>query len=283
MSLRKPVVAGYFYEGVKESLIKRIEWSFTHELGPGTLPRPSEVRSKESLGFVVPHAGYVYSGPIAAHSYARMALEGRPDTFIILGPNHAGVGEVVSVWDEGWWETPLGRVSVDEELAKEVTKNSQYARADKLAHYDEHSIEVQLPFLQYLFREVNIVPIAITYQIPEVSKDLATSISKSVAELGKDVVLIASTDLTHYVPHESAVKKDQLVLEKVRELDPEGLFNVVTRRYITMCGVAPVMTLLYYAGLSRSPGVEVLKYATSGDVSGDKSHVVGYSAIRVLR
>lgn len=283
MSLRKPVAAGYFYEGVKESLIKRIEWSFTHKLGPGTLPKPSEVRSKESLGFVVPHAGYVYSGPIAAHSYARMALEGRPDTFIILGPNHAGVGETVSVWDEGGWETPLGHVSVDEDLAKEVIKNSQYARPDKLVHYDEHSIEVQLPFLQYLFREVNIVPIAITYQIPEVSKDLAMSISKSVAELGKDVVLIASTDLTHYVPHESAIKKDQLILEKVRALDPEGLFDVVTRRYITMCGVAPVMTLLYYASLSRSPGVEILKYATSGEVSGDKSHVVGYSAIRVLK
>ncbi|MEM2004903.1 MAG: AmmeMemoRadiSam system protein B [Zestosphaera sp.] len=283
MSLRKAAVAGYFYEGKREELIRRIEWAYTHSPGPGVLPRVSDTRNKESLGFIVPHAGYVYSGPVAAHSYAKMASEGRPDVFVMLGPNHTGVGEAVSVWDEGAWETPLGRVDVDVELARRVIENSQYARSDKLAHYEEHSIEVQLPFLQHLFRDVKIVPISIMYQVPEVAKDLATAILKSVTQLGRDAVIISTTDLTHYEPHENAIRKDQLVLDRIKALDPEGLFEVVLRRNISMCGVAPVMTLLLYANLSKSSGAEILKYATSGDISGDKSLVVGYSSIRILK
>jgi len=283
MSVRRPAVAGYFYEGRRESLIKQIEWAFTHKLGPGHIPRVSEVRSKESIGFVVPHAGYIYSGPIAAHSYARLASEGKPEVFVLLGPNHTGAGEAVSVWSEGAWETPLGRANVDVDLAKEIISNSRYARPDKLAHYEEHSIEVQIPFLQYLFKDVSIVPIAIMYQVPEISEDLAASIFKASSKLGRDVVVIASTDLTHYEPHERAVEKDKIVLDKIKSLDPVGLFDVVLRKNISMCGVAPVMTLLYYAKLSGSSGAEVLKYGTSGDVSGDKSLVVGYSAVRILK
>ncbi|MEM4428123.1 MAG: AmmeMemoRadiSam system protein B [Zestosphaera sp.] len=281
--LRKPVVAGYFYEGRRESLIKQIEWAFTHKHGPGFIPKVSEVRSKESIGFVVPHAGYIYSGPVVAHSYAKLASEGKPDVFILLGPNHTGAGEIVSVWDEGVWETPLGHAIIDADLAKEIISNSQYARPDKQAHYEEHSLEVQIPFLQYLFKDVSIVPISIMYQVPEISEDLAASIFKASSKLGRDVVVIASTDLTHYEPHDRAAEKDKTVLDKIKSLDPKGLFDVVLRKNITMCGVAPVMTLLYYAILSGSSGVEVLKYATSGDVSGDKSLVVGYSAIRILK
>ncbi|MEM1786221.1 MAG: AmmeMemoRadiSam system protein B, partial [Zestosphaera sp.] len=274
MSIRKPVVAGYFYGGRRESLIKQIEWAFTHKHGPGFIPKVSEVRSKESIGFVVPHAGYIYSGPVAAHSYAKLASEGKPDVFILLGPNHTGAGEIVSVWDEGVWETPLGHAIIDADLAKEIISNSQYARPDKQAHYEEHSLEVQIPFLQYLFKDVSIVPISIMYQVPEISEDLAASIFKASSKLGRDVVVIASTDLTHYEPHDRAAEKDKTVLDKIKSLDPKGLFDVVLRKNITMCGVAPVMTLLYYAILSDSSGVEVLKYATSGDVSGDKSLVV---------
>jgi len=283
MSVRKPVVAGYFYEGRKESLIKQIEWAFTHKLGPGYIPRVSEERNRESIGFVVPHAGYIYSGPIAAHSYARLASEGKPDVFVLLGPNHTGAGEAVSVWSEGAWETPLGYANIDVDLAKEIISNSRYARPDKLAHYEEHSIEVQIPFLQYLFKDVSIVPISIMYQVPEISEDLATSIFKASSKLGRDAVVIASTDLTHYEPHERAVEKDKVVLDKIKSLDPVGLFDVVLRKNISMCGVAPVMTLLYYAKLSGSSGAEVLKYGTSGDVSGDKTLVVGYSAVRILK
>lgn len=283
MSLRRPAVSGYFYEGKEEALIRRIEWTYTHGLGPGALPKVSEARVKESLGFIVPHAGYIYSGPVAAHSYARIASEGKPDVFVVLGPNHTGLGEAVSVWDEGAWETPLGHVNVDAELARNIVKNSRYARLDKLAHYEEHSIEVQLPFLQYLFKDVKIVPITIMYQVPEVANDLAIAISKSLAEMNRDAVIISTTDLSHYEPHENAVEKDRLVLDKIKALDPEGLFEVVTRRNISMCGVAPVMTLLYYANLNKSSGAEILKYATSGDVSGDRSLVVGYAAARILK
>lgn len=283
MSLRRPVVSGYFYEDKKEALVKRVEWSYMHGLGPGALPRTSEVRVKESLGFIAPHAGYIYSGPVAAHSYARIAAEGKPEVFVILGPNHTGLGEAVSVWDEGPWETPLGRVEVDTGLARNILKNSRYARPDKLAHYEEHSIEVQLPFLQHLFKDVKIVPITVMYQVSEVAKDLAIAISKSVAEMNRDVVIISTTDLSHYEPYENAVEKDRLVLDKIKALDPEGLFEVVTRRNISMCGVAPVMTLLYYANLNKSSGAEILKYATSGDTSGDKSFVVGYAAARIIK
>ncbi|MGC8974850.1 MAG: AmmeMemoRadiSam system protein B [Thermoprotei archaeon] len=283
MSIRRPAVAGYFYESGKESLIRQIEWAFTHVHGPGFIPRVSEVRNMESIGFVVPHAGYIYSGPVAAHSYAKLASEGRPDVFVLLGPNHTGVGEAVSVWDEGAWETPLGRAIIDADLAREIISNSQYAKPDKLAHYEEHSIEVQIPFLQYLFKDVTIVPITIMYQVPEISEDLATSIFKASSKLGRDLVVIASTDLTHYEPHSRATEKDRAVIDKIKSLDPRGLFEVVLRKNVSMCGVAPVMTLLYYAKLSGSSGVEVLKYATSGDISGDKSSVVGYSAIRILK
>jgi hypothetical protein len=279
---RKPAAAGLFYEADPNSLRKRIDWCFTHSLGPGKTPSISSSRQKKSLGFQVPHAGYMYSGPIAAYTYAKIADEGKPDTFIIIGPNHTGFGSAVSVYPSGKWLTPFGEVEIDEELASEIISNSRFAEADTVAHAQEHSIEVQLPFIQYLFKTLRFVPIALLYQTPEVSKDIADAIVKAIEKLGRDVIILASSDMTHYEPHEVAVKKDNLAIDRIIDLDPDGLYKVVVSYEVSMCGVGPVMALLYFAKALGGTKGELLKYATSGDISGDKSAVVGYASVRVF-
>jgi len=279
---RGPAVAGQFYEADPELLRKRIEWAFLHELGPGQIPKVSGSRIRESIGYVVPHAGYVYSGPVAAHAYLNIASEGMPETVIILAPNHTGYGSAVAVYPEGVWITPLGEIKVDEELAEEVVNNSVFAKLDAGAHEYEHSIEVQLPFLQYLFGDgIRIVPISMMYQTPEAAKDMADAISAALESVKRDVIVIASSDMTHYEPHELAVKKDKLALEAILELNAEKLYRVIMNNDISMCGYGPVMTLINYARHVGAKGAELLKYATSGDVSGEKSWVVGYAAVRV--
>jgi len=282
--VREPVFAGQFYDSDPQELKERIEWCFRHPFGPGGMPEPSKERRPESLGFMVPHAGYVYSGPVAAHSYYIIAKEGMPETFILIGPNHTGLGASVAVWPDGQWRTPLGSVRVDEELAEGILKASRFAKADTAAHEQEHSLEVQLPFLQYMFGEdFRIVPIAMLYQTPETAKDLGNAIVKAIRELGRDTVIIASSDMTHYEPHELAVKKDELALEKITSLDPEGLYSTVIDKDISMCGVGPVMTLIYVAKELGYGKAEVLKHATSGDITGEKAWVVGYAAVRIYR
>ncbi len=284
MGVRKrfPAVAGMYYEARPEALRARIEWAFRHRVGPGELPRPSPVRRRESVGFLVPHAGYMFSGPVAAHAYYRMALEGKAETYVIVGPNHTGLGTLVSVYPRGVWVTPLGEVEVDDELARAIVEASSYADADEKAHLYEHSVEVQLPFLQYLFNaRFRIVAIAMWDQSPEAARDLAYAIKGAAERLGRDVTLISTSDLTHYEPHETAVEKDRSVLEAMKTMDPEAVARAVAENDVSMCGVGPVMTLLYYAKLVGAKHVEILKYATTGDVTGDRSSVVGYAAVRV--
>jgi AmmeMemoRadiSam system protein B len=279
---RRPAVAGHFYPADKEELIKAIESSFLHPIGPGRLPEPSGVRRRLSIGYVVPHAGYMYSGPVAAHSYYSLAFEGPPETIIIIGPNHQGFGSLVATCGESVWETPLGLVEVDYDFVKELVGRSKYLDIDYRAHLFEHSVEVQIPFLQYIFdSKFKIVPIVLLHQTPEVSLDLANAIYETVKELGTDYVLLASSDFTHYEPHEVAVKKDSIALENIRRLDVDGLFASIEKYNITMCGPGAVGTLLYLGRKEGARGAEVLKYATSGDVTGDKAAVVGYAAVRV--
>ncbi len=281
MKIRYPVVAGYFYERDPELLKNQIKESFLHFLGPGSLPTTSDVRNKLSIGFVSPHAGYMYSGPIAAHAYYALAREGKPDTIVIAGPNHTGLGVGVSVMVEGIWKTPLGDAPIDSELAKAIVKFSEYAAPDELAHLEEHSVEVQIPFLQYIFGDIRIVPIVLMLQTPSIAKDLAEAVYNASEKLNRDIVFIASTDFSHYVPHEIAYKRDSLAIERILDIDPEGLYNVIEKYDISMCGPGPVMTLLYLARIYGVTRAELLKYATSGDVTGDKSLVVGYASIRV--
>ncbi len=278
---RYPAVAGMFYEADPSRLVSQIEWCFTHPLGPGKLPSKEHGTERTSIGFVVPHAGYMYSGPIAAHAYYHLSKEKAPDTFVILGPNHTGLGTPVSVMVKGSWVTPLGEAVIDEELAFHIVREASTADMDDRAHTFEHSIEVQLPFLQYVFGEVKFVPIVIMLQTIEVARDLAEGILQAADRLGRDVVILASSDMTHYEPYERAKKKDALAIRMIEAVDPEGLFKVIEENDITMCGPGPVMTLLYVARLLGAKRAELLAYATSGDVTGDKSAVVGYASIRV--
>ncbi|MEM0173153.1 MAG: AmmeMemoRadiSam system protein B [Sulfolobaceae archaeon] len=278
---RSPAVAGTFYELSANRLRKQIEWCFTHPLGPGSIPQVSQKKEKrENMFFIVPHAGYIYSGPVAAHSYYYLANEGKPDTVIILGPNHTGLGSMVSAWPEGEWDTPLGSVSIDKELLLELVKETEIIDLEIKAHIYEHSIEVQIPFLQYFFgSDFKIVPIAIMMQTPEVAEALADGISKIIQKSKKDIVVLASSDLNHYDPHDITVKKDELAIQEILKLDYKGLYRVVEEKDVTACGYGPIMTVLILAKkFNKKP--YILKHATSGDTSGDKSSVVGYLSVR---
>lgn len=152
---RRPAVAGSFYEDDPDALRKRVEWSFYHPVGPGSLPQIGKATQRDNSIFIVPHAGYIYSGPVAAHSYYHLVKEGKPDLLIILGPNHTGYGSQVSIWPGGEWDTPLGSAQVDSKLVKELVSLSEVIDMDEKAHIYEHSIEVQVPFLQYFFDKIS--------------------------------------------------------------------------------------------------------------------------------
>ncbi|QIW24858.1 AmmeMemoRadiSam system protein B [Sulfolobus sp. S-194] len=280
--IRLPAVAGAFYEGEEDKLKKQIEWSFLHPLGPGKIPQvPSQKGKRNNLFFIVPHAGYIYSGPVAAHSYYYLASEGKPDVVIILGPNHTGLGSYVSLWPKGKWKTPLGEIEIDEQIAMDLVRESEVIDIDEKAHLYEHSIEVQVPFLQYFFdSKTKIVPIVIMMQTPEISEYLAEGITKIMQKYrDKDIIVIASSDMNHYEPHEKTIEKDNMAIEKIVNLDYKGLFNVVEEKDVTACGFGPMMTVLILAKkFNKKP--YVLKHATSGDTFGDKSSVVGYLSVR---
>ncbi|WP_088899901.1 AmmeMemoRadiSam system protein B [Sulfolobus acidocaldarius] len=280
--IRIPAVAGSFYEADPVRLRKQIEWSFLHDLGPKSLPSVPQNKppQRSNRFFVVPHAGYMYSGPVAAHAYYHLSLEGSPDTVIILGPNHTGLGSYVSIWHKGKWKTPLGEVSVDDEISLELVKLTEIIDIDERAHLYEHSIEVQIPFLQYLFgQNFKIVPIVIMMQTPDVAESLAEGIYKLVSSGKKDIVVLASSDLNNYEPHDKTIEKDNLAIDEIQKLDYKGLFRVVEEKDVTACGYGPIMTVLILAKkLGKKP--YVLRHATSGDTSGDKSSVVGYLSVR---
>ncbi len=280
---RYPVVAGYFYPKEADELKKMIKSLFSHPLGPGKEPLLSTSRRKNTVGYIAPHAGYIYSGPIAAHVYYSMAKDGVPDTIVIIGTNHTGLGSLVSIYPSGEWITPLGSLKVDQELAKKISEYSEIAELDVDAHIQEHSIEVQLPFIQYIYgNKISIVPIVLGLHSVDAARDLANSIKKAVDTIGRDVILIASSDFNHYDPYDITKEKDMKAIEKILELDTEGFYQVIVDEHITVCGPGGIMTLIEYTKLMKGKKhhAELLKYANSGDVSGDKSTVVGYAAIR---
>ncbi len=283
---RYPVVAGYFYPSDPDKLVDIIKKSFLHPIGPGKLPVVAKSRDKNTYGYVSPHAGYIYSGPVAAHVYYDLARTGRPETLVILGTNHTGIGALVSVYPAGKWITPLGELEVDEELARGIVTNSKFAELDTDAHVEEHSIEVQLPFIQYIYGDkVKIAPIVIGLHTPEVAKDLARSIYDASISTSRDIVLIASSDFNHYDPHDITVKKDQLALERILMLDTEGFHKVIIDENVTVCGPGAIMTVMEYTKLlaGENASVELLKHATSGDTSGMRDSVVGYAAIKFYK
>jgi len=288
--IRKPTVAGLFYDNNPENLKKNIEGCFKHKLGPGEIPKLGVSRDFKKFenknqtnsqqlniyGSVVPHAGYSYSGAVAAHAYYKIVENGYPETFVILCPNHTGLGTAVSIFNEGKWNTPLGDVEIDEEFANNMILNSKFIDSDTSAHIKEHSCEVHLPFLQYFSSDFKIVPVVMWMQDMETSVDIAESIVKTAKNLKRSICIIASTDLTHYESKSIAEKKDKLVLDAINRMDEFALLNSVENHRITMCGYGPTISTINASRVLGSKKGEVLKYATSGDISGDLSSVVGY-------
>jgi AmmeMemoRadiSam system protein B len=280
LSVRRPVVAGAFYPAQPDRLRQQIEQCFNHQRGPGRLP--GETRTERTIHSVVcPHAGYVYSGPAAAHCYLALAEQEKPETVIVIGPNHTGWGTPVSMMGEGSWETPLGRVPLDTALAKEILEQSEIIDYDHTAFQREHSVEVQVPFLQYIYRDFKLVPICMGYQDLETSREVGEAIHRATE--GKDTLVIASTDLTHQERQESANRKDRLVIEAILEMDEEKLQRVVREHRITTCGYGPVSAALVASKLAVAGNAELLSYYTSGDIIGDYSAVVGYAALKITR
>jgi len=289
--VRKPAVAGQFYDGDDDSLQKTLENCFKNSRGPGEIPSISE-GNKNILGLVVPHAGFIYSGEIAAHSYYELANNGFADTFIILGPNHTGMGSGVSIMTEGFWETPLGRVTINKNLAENLCTG--IIDKDPDAHVHEHSIEVQIPFLQYIAKskDFDFVPICMSMQDIETTLEIGEIIARAIEKSDKKVVIIASSDFSHVgfnymsMPPENvrvdeyAKKQDELAIEKILKLDAEGLIKTVQENNITMCGYGPVGSMITACKKLNAKKAELLKYGTSYEVHPSTS-CVGYGAISV--
>jgi AmmeMemoRadiSam system protein B len=277
MKIRKPAVAGMFYSDTARELEEQLEWCYKHELGPGAIPRVNSKGPREIVAIVAPHAGYYYSGPVAAHAYKELADDGIFDTVVILGPNHTGYGYPVSLWVGDGWDTPLGEIEINEKLAQRLL--GQVIKADETAHVHEHSIEVQLPWLQHLYKKVKIVPITMLAQ------DIKTArmVGKAISQAGDDLIIIASSDFTHYEPHSVAMEQDSSVIEAIVALDEEELYKRCESLNCTMCGYGPVASAIVAAKEMKADRASLLQYATSGDTSGDFSRVVGYGSIVIRR
>jgi len=279
-TIRRPAVAGYFYELNKERLLKQIEDCFKGPFGPGSLPEVKREGEGKILALVVPHAGYIYSGQAAAHAYYALAQDGKPKRIVIIGPNHRALGAEVAIFARGEWQTPLGNVPIDEELAREILANSDIVKDDPVAHLYEHSIEVQLPFLQYLFgNDFSFVPIAVYNQTLPVGIHLGNVLAEVLS--GEKAVVIASTDLTHYEAKAVANEKDRMVIECVKSLDETELYLNIGRHQITMCGPAGVASAIVFGKKRGAKGGVLYKYYTSGDIIGDMLEVVGYASIGI--
>lgn len=262
--LRQPAVAGRFYPGRAELLHLTLE-----KLLPA-------VDSVPALGAMVPHAGYVYSGAIAGATFARLTI---PKSIVLIGPNHHGLGPAASLFADGSWLSPLGESPIDVSLAQQLLVRCPLLEADTLAHHLEHSLEVQLPFIQSRAPSTKLVPICLGHlSLPQLL-ELGSGIGAVLASTPGETLLVASSDMTHYEPGATARRKDLGALEFVLSLDPEGLYHHVRQEQITMCGVLPTVVMLVAAKVLGASRAELVQYGNSGDVTGDQSEVVGYAGV----
>jgi AmmeMemoRadiSam system protein B len=276
MTVRRPAVAGSFYPDDPKDLKALIRDSYTHPLGPGSLPPLAEERHGV-LACISPHAGYIYSGPVAAHSYLWLSSLRRPELVVIVGPNHYGVGSGISTFREGEWATPLGNVRVDAEAARRIVELTGLVDFDPESQRREHSLEVQIPFLQELYHTFKILPICLAFQDMDTARELGKGLS--VLLKGRDAVLIASSDLTHYEPAKVAREKDTALLETVLRLDIEAFYSVLEEKRVTACGYGAIGAVMEASRLLGFKRGELHKYASSGDTTGDNDAVVGYPSV----
>ncbi len=277
VAIREPHVAGQFYAGTRESLIKQVESAFLHRLGPQELPQGEPEYMRNIKAIVSPHAGYIYSGHIAAHGYLELFKDGKPEHIVILGPNHTGIGEGVAISDLAW-RTPLGIVEPDFEIIDELAEHHIFS-IDNSAHAWEHSIEVQLPFLQYIFGDFQFTAIC----IKNINFEVVSIVGEVLADLSKekDILVIASSDFTHFESAESARKKDMPAINLINNLDAAGFHSYVVQNNVSICGLGPITAALSFAKSSGATKGNLLKYANSGDVSGDHRNVVAYASIKI--
>jgi AmmeMemoRadiSam system protein B len=264
---RSPIASGSFYPGNKEELESALK----------ILMEDCPQRQK-ALGVISPHAGYVYSGRVMGSVFSRIEV---PNTVVILAPNHTGLGTPFSVWPEGSWRTPLGDVSIDEELVNEILNRCELLEKDEAAHQNEHSAEVILPFLQYRNPQVKIVVIVVRSGNFENLSAVGKSIGDAIKTTNPDVLVVASSDMTHYETQQSADKKDKSAIAEIVALREEGLYRVVREQDISMCGVSPVISMMVCSKERDAAKAELIKYETSGDTTGDYDSVVGYAGLIV--
>ena len=266
--VRQPVVADRFYPGGEDPLRKEV----MNYIGP-------DRGSDRAIGAVMPHAGYIYSGSIAGQTTAAIPI---PRNVIILGPNHTGKGPAVSIFPAGSWRMPFGDVPVNEPLAEKIIQRCELATPDEMAHLREHSIEVQLPFLYYGGdRNLCILPVILSMLTKEECRLVGKALGDIISEQEDDILMVASSDMTHYESVESAKAKDSEAIARILDLDPDGLLDVVLGRGISMCGVIPTAVMLYATLSLGAREAKLVRYGTSGEVSGDYNQVVGYAGITI--
>ena len=265
--VRPPAVAGHFYTANPNRLRTEVQ-QFTANTG----------EKVAALGCVVPHAGYMYSGHVAGAVYGKLRL---PSRYIILCPNHTGEGAPLAIMREGLWQTPLGEIEVDSELAGALMQRFPALTEDHRSQQYEHALEVQLPFLQVLVPQFTFVPITVGVGQYESLRDLGEALGETLASVTEKAMVIASSDMNHYESDSITREKDRKAIERILALDPAGLHEVLAREHNTMCGYGPAIAMLTAAKMLGAVSAELVKYATSGDISGDRDSVVGYAGIIV--
>jgi len=262
---RMPAVAGQFYPGTASGLSRAL-LELTRE----------EKERLPAIGVVSPHAGYVYSGAVAGELFSSIQVPGRA---VIFCPNHTGIGEDAAIMSRGAWRMPWGDVPVDEELAARLETACPLLREDASAHSREHAIEVQLPFLHRFRPDVRIVPVALGRLSLEDCRELGENVADAIEGDSERPLLVASSDMSHYVPDAVARKKDRMAIDRMLALDPEGLYRIVRTERISMCGVMPATVVLFAARRLGATSARLIRYATSGDVSRAFDQVVGYAGL----
>ncbi len=270
---RAPVVAGVFYDEDPATLEARVLDLL--QAVPG-----AAVAGDTALAVLVPHAGHAYSGQIAGRTYASVPV---PERVVILAPNHTGLGRPAAVGLDSPWETPLGPVPVDQDLARRLIRSCPDLHADDLAHAEEHAVEVHLPFLKVRCPGVRIVPVCLRTMAYPACQSLGESLAAVLGEVEDPVLIVASTDLNHHEPLAVAARKDRMVLDRIQALDARGLYQAVVTHHISMCGFVPSVVAIVASTALGACHAEVVGYATSADVNGDESSVVGYAGVILSR
>lgn len=263
--IRKPAVAGHFYPASRDELSDSVD-AFIDD----------REEKESAIGIVSPHAGLMYSGAVAGAVYSSVQI---PHTLILIGPNHTGMGKPVSMMMSGSWKMPTGTIEIDENLAIAMKERCPIVEEDAMAHAMEHSLELQLPFILKYSSDVQIVPLVMMTDSLDDCRIVGEALADVIKEADYSVMIVASSDMSHYETDEAARAKDKSAIDQIIDMAPAGLFNTVRNEKISMCGVVPVTSMLYAANRLGAVEARLIRYMTSGEVSGDYDYVVGYAGL----